>query len=133
MERLGRRIFDSLAVASLLLFVMLLGWRIFGKGHQIISSWTAFYSADGGKPKFAGSGVTIETDYCLRFASHRLTFSAALVLLLICPAMWLLSKTIRHFEKSSDLRSGLCTMCGYDLRATPERCPECGTIPEKAK
>ena len=39
------------------------------------------------------------------------------------PALWLLTARTRRARA----RAGRCATCDYDLRASPSRCPECGT------
>lgn len=44
------------------------------------------------------------------------------LLLLVPPGLW-----VRRFRRQRRAaRVGKCPKCGYDLRASPERCPECG-------
>ena len=44
---------------------------------------------------------------------------------ILLPGLWLAGRYRRRRRE----RSGHCAVCGYDLRATPERCPECGAVP----
>jgi hypothetical protein len=55
---------------------------------------------------------------------------------LTCP-LWLLAgvagawpgvSTILWIRRRGKVAAGYCRRCGYDLRASPERCPECGEV-----
>lgn len=44
----------------------------------------------------------------------------------LLPAAVLFRRASRRIAARRRMRSGLCATCGYDLRASADRCPECG-------
>jgi hypothetical protein len=58
------------------------------------------------------------------------SISLVMPLLLTMPTAWLAVRRWRRGTLHEERRlAGLCTNCGYDIRATPHRCPECGSVP----
>jgi len=54
-------------------------------------------------------------------------YVVALPLLAMAPGWWLVSLVITRIRRSHrDADVKPCPACGYDLRASPARCPECG-------
>ena len=64
-------------------------------------------------------------------ATMTVHFRWLVVMSLIVPVIWIY--VLWRDRKVRRARGeGMCVGCGYDLRASPDRCPECGRVVERA-
>jgi hypothetical protein len=96
-----------------------------------LSGYCSFILRDAGRvwPHLGGFGagrVTHRPADEIFGSASILMFPAWLGVALLLPLpAWRLRAELRQRRRD---RAGRCVRCEYDLRATPDRCPECGTI-----
>lgn len=71
--------------------------------------------------------ATIISDLCFHSDGSEITHAIG-VGLCYAYGILILMVFLARFASSLRPKPGHCRHCGYDLRATPNRCPECGLI-----
>lgn len=75
------------------------------------------------------AGVTVVGQMFEPFCAVTAPAGVVMVLLALLPLRWWFTWPLRvRWDREA---AGGCAACGYDLRGTPGRCPECGVVPER--
>jgi hypothetical protein len=72
----------------------------------------------------AGPRPVVGDRYVRAWVPHGLIVALTAVL----PVAWSARQIMSRRRRRRLIRRGLCAACGYDVRATPKQCPECGTM-----
>ena len=70
--------------------------------------------------------VKVGSDRNMEYRWLRIPLGYVIVATGLLPLVWLSRRVARWLHGRRIRAAGLCRGCGYDVRATPDRCPECG-------
>jgi len=88
-----------------------------------------FLGFESGSWRYAGALNSTSTVALDRGSYVRLPYAALVAVFGLPCFLWARKLAKARTNRRRRARFGLCRRCGYDLRATPDRCPECGATP----
>ena len=107
-------------------------YRLVRQGHRAVEpedikpqrrTWSQRLGFNARRATFSGPSERA-TEWGVRVPHWSLVLLTALP-----PVLWL--GVISRLKRRNRRKRGLCANCGYDLRASSDRCPECGTLVPK--
>lgn len=102
------------------------GWR-FEAGRDV-RNFSIFFALADRTWRFGSFGIASDRSQTHSRRICTVPCWAVTVALGIAP----ISRLLLHLRTHAR-RRGRCRSCGYDLRATPDRCPECGAVSERSQ
>lgn len=134
MKRFRRWVVNGIVALSLVL--CLATCVLWVRSYFVVDvfNWTDTYSRTGrlggggpdGSSFESGAGFPRE----FRIYGNPIPYALVALLTAVLPLEWLL-EWLRALRRRRLIAKGICASYGYDLRASPDRCPECGAIPQK--